>query len=189
MATYNEQLMAWRQQRQQQELSNTLERIRSDHAQAVRERDTAIANNDMESAGFADDDAARLEAEWRQYVPPPPQQFPQQMIEFAKRRQPFVERHGQAAIAAMDMAHNYATRRRNPNTTNPAHAGIGLVPNTPAYYKAMDDLLTLYAKDFGLNYDPQELIPTATDIARDSGISAQSYNQAYAQLKADGRVK
>ena len=66
---------------------------------------------------------------------------------------------------------------------------MGLVPNTPAYYKAMDDLLTLYAKDFGLNYDPQELMPTATDIARDSGISAQTYNQAYAQLKADGRVK
>jgi len=106
MATYNEQLMAWRQQRQQQELSNTLQRIRSDHAHAVRERDTAIANNDMESAGYADDDAARLEAEWRQYVPPPQPQFPRQMIDFAKRRQPFVERHGQAAIAAMDLAHN-----------------------------------------------------------------------------------
>src|SRR5262245_40309441 len=188
MATYNEQLMAWRQQRQAQELNNTLERIKSDHAQAVRDRDTAIANNDMEPAGFDDHDAARVGAEWRQDVPPPPPQFPQQMIEFTKRRQRFVERHGQAAIAAMDMAHNYATRPRNPNATNPAHTGMGLVPNTPAYYKAMDDLLTMYAKDYGLQYDPNEKMLTANDAAHMSGLSANHYNHYYAQAKAEGKI-
>jgi hypothetical protein len=70
MASYQEELAQWRAQRKQAEISNRLEEIKQEHAQAARERDTAIANNDLETAEWRDGDCERLEQEWNQYVPP-----------------------------------------------------------------------------------------------------------------------
>src|SRR5215472_7923333 len=176
MATYAEQIAQWRQQRAQQQIVNRCNEIKQEHAQAARERDQAIADNDLETAEFRDADCQQLEQEWRHYNPPR-QQVDPRMVEFVRRRTPFVERHGQAAYQAMDMAHQYATRPRNPNTNNPAHTGMGLTPGTQAYFDAMDGLLTMYAKDFGLRYDPEEKLLNANQAAKISGIPAKTYNQ------------
>src|SRR5262249_45822857 len=116
MATYQEQIAQWRQQRAQQQIADRCNQIRSEYAEAQRERDQAIANNDMQTAECRDYDCQQREKEWAQYNPPRQQADPR-MVEFVRRRQPFVDRHGQAAYQAMDMAHRYATAPRDPNAT------------------------------------------------------------------------
>jgi len=186
MATYAEQIAQWRQQRAQQQIADRVNQIRQEHTQVIRERDQAIADNDMETAELRDMDCQQLEQEFAQYNPPR-QQVDPRMQEFVRRRTPFVERHGQAAYEAMDMAHQYATRPRNPNTNNPAHTGMGLKAGTQQYFNAMDDLLTLYAKDFGLHYDPSEKLLTANQAAKISGLSPKAYNEAAQEIGRQGR--
>jgi hypothetical protein len=174
MATYAEQIAQWRQQRAQQQIADRVGQIRQEYQQAQRERDTAIANNDMETAEFCDRDCVELEKEFLTYNPPRPQ-VDARAVEFVRRRAPFVERHGQAAYAAMDLAHRYTMQR------------MGLTPNTPQYFKRMDDLLSLYAKDYGLRYDPEEKMLTANEAARISGLSPQQYNQSARQISNQRR--
>src|SRR5262245_62676146 len=159
MATYQEEIAQWRQQRRQAEAQSRLNELRQEHTEAIRERDTAIANNDIEAAGSADDQAQYLENEYAQLVGPQQPQADPRMVEFVRRRTPFVQRHGQAAYAAMDMAHRYATAPRNPHPTPDAVGagahGMGLTPGTQAYFNAMDSLLTKDSKDPGLHYEPE----------------------------------
>jgi len=75
MATYQEQIAAWRQQRAQQEIVDRCQQIQSEYRDAQRERDQAIASNDMETAEFRDRNCQQLENEYAQYVPPPPPQM------------------------------------------------------------------------------------------------------------------
>src|SRR5262249_34856839 len=184
--SYAEEIAGWRQQRRQAEAQARVNELRQEHTQAIRERDQAIADNDLELAASADDQCQYLENEFRQLVGPQQPQVDPRMAEFGRRRTPFVERHGQAAYQAMDMAHQYATRARNPNTTNPAHTAMGLKAGTQAYFNAMDDLLTLYAKDFGLRYDPEEKLLDANEAARISGLPVKTYNQAAQQVGRQG---
>jgi hypothetical protein len=76
------------------------------------------------------------------------------------------------------MAHEYATRPRNPRATNPAHNGMGLPVNSPQYFEAVRNLLEMYAKDYGLQYDRNEELITATDAANISKVTPQDYNYA-----------
>jgi len=186
MATYQEQIAQWRQQRAQQQIADRCNQIRQEHAQVARERDQAIANNDLETAEYRDMDCQQLEQEYAHYNPPQ-QQIDPRIQEFVRRRTPFVERHGQAAYQAMDMAHNYATRPRNPNTNNPAATGMGLTPGTQQYFDAMDSLLTMYSKDLGLRYDPDEKLLTANEAAKISGLPVKTYNQAAQEIGRQGR--
>src|SRR5215831_1265118 len=185
--SYQQEIAQWRQQRRQAEAQARVNELRQEHNQALRERDYAISNNDLESAAAADDQCQYLENEFRQLVGPQQPQVDPRMAEFVRRRTPFVERHGQAAYQAMDMAHQYATRPRNPNTNNPAHTGMGLTPGTQAYFDAMDDLLTMYAKDLGLHYDPSEKLLTANQAAKISGLSPKAYNEAAQEIGRQGR--
>src|SRR5262245_31090853 len=191
MATYQEEIAQWRQQRRQAEAQSRLNELRQEHTEAIRERDTAIANNDLESAGSADDQAQYLENEYAQLVGPEQPQVDAKMVEFVRRRTPLVQRHGQAAYAAMDMAHRYATAPRNPHPTPDAVGagahGMGLQPGTQAYFNAMDSLLTMYSKDLGLHYDPEEKLLAPNQAARISGLSPQRYNEAARQIGAQRR--
>jgi len=186
MATYAEQIAQWRAQRAQQQIADRVNQIQSEYRQVQRERDQAIANNDLETAEYRDMDCQQLEQEYAHYNPPR-QQVDPRIQEFVRQRTPFVERHGQAAYRAMDMAHGYATRPRNPNTNNPAHTGMGLTPGTQAYFNAMDDLLTMYSKDLGLRYDPEEKLLTANEAAKISGLPVKTYNQAAQEIGRQGR--
>ena len=185
--SYADEIAGWRQQRRQAEAQARVNELRQEHTQAIRERDQAIADNDLELAASADDQCQYLENEYRQLVGPQQPQVDPRMAEFVRRRTPFVERHGQAAYQAMDLAHQYATRPRNPNTNNPAHTGMGLRAGTQQYFNAMDDLLTMYAKDLGLHYDPSEKLLTANQAAKISGLSPKAYNEAAQEIGRQGR--
>jgi hypothetical protein len=112
------------------------------------------------------------------HLNPPRQQWDPRAVDFLQKNRAFRERHGAAADQAILLAHQYATRPRNPSTSNPALNGMGLTPNTPQYFQAVRDLLTMYAKDYGLRYDPQEEALDATQAAKISGVSANVYNNA-----------
>ena len=179
--SYQQEIAQWRQQRRQDEAQARVNELRQEHAQAIRERDHAIAANDLVEAAAADDQAQYLENEYRTLVGPQRPQADPRMVEFVRRRQPFVDRHGQQAYAAFDMAHRYATAPHDPNA-NPAtvaagRSGMGLKAGTQQYFDAMDSLLTMYAKDYGLHYDPEEKLLDANTAAKISGIPAKTYNQ------------
>ena len=189
--SYQEEIASWRQQRRQAEAQSRVNELRQEHTQAIRERDQAIADNDLELAASADDQVQYLENEYRQIVGPQQPQADPRMVEFVRRRTPFVERHGQAAYQAMDMAHRYATAPRDPNTTaasvGAGRSGMGLRAGTQEYFDAMDSLLTLYAKDYGLRYDPEEKLLDVNEAARISGLPVKTYNQAAQEIGRQGR--
>jgi hypothetical protein len=191
MASYNEELARWRMQRRQAEISDRVEQIRQEHAEVSRERDTALANGDVETAEWRDKDCEQLEAEYQQYVPPR-SPFSQQDIAFLQKKTAYREKYGPAADALIARAHRQAVMPRNPHATsatNPDTYGSGLRPGTPAYYKAVDNYLELYAKDFDAPYDPKEDSVDWKQAARASGVSEKTYLDSYRALKAQGRIK
>lgn len=96
----------------------------------------------MDQWHYYDAEVQRCEANIQKLSPP--RQADPRMVEFIRRRQPFVQRHGQAAMQAVDMAHRYATAPRNPNPTPESVGagmhGMGLQPGTQAYFNAMENL-------------------------------------------------
>jgi hypothetical protein len=193
MATYAEQIHAWRQQRAQQQVNDRLQQIRSEHAQVVRERDQAIASNDMETAELRDMDCQQLEQEWREYNPPQQQVHPEWQ-NWIRRNQNFIERSGQAGVNAVTGALAYMQRRRT-DSTNPAHTGMGMTPQqifTKAGLDKLEDLLELHGPQFyGVTYDKNEKALTPQGAAQASQLDQKTYNSyadAYQKAKAAGRV-
>jgi hypothetical protein len=186
---YLDDVARWRMQRHQQKIVDRVEQIADEYRQASHERDVALANGDAEEAAFHDDDAMQLEQEYLQYCPPQRPQMHPSDAEFLWRKQAFRERHGAHADAAIQQAHAYATRPRlaNSNIANLNQHGMGLRPQTPAYYRAMNNLLEMYGKDGGLHFDPNENALTANEAAKISGVSPNTYNAASQQLAAQGR--
>ena len=187
---YQEELARWRMERRQQEQASRLEDIRREHAQAARERDEAIANNDLETAELRDNDCQYLENEWREIAPPP--QTDPRLVEFARKNQAFLQRYGQRAYEALDAAHNYMMRRRNPNTNDPRQTGMGWKPQnvfTPQYFEKMKDLLELHGEQFlGVRYDRDEEALTANEACKISGLHPNQYNYAVRAMHAQGRL-
>jgi hypothetical protein len=193
MATYPEQIAQWRVQRRQQEANSRLQELREEHAQAVRERDIAVANNDLELAASADDQAQYLEGEYRQLVGPQQQQVHPQWQNWIRRNASFIEREGQRGVRAVTEALGYMQRPRNPNTINPQYTGMGMTPQqifTPQGLDKLEDLLETHGGQFyGVKFDKNEQTLTPNEARDASGLDTKTYNAAYAQLKAAGRVK
>jgi hypothetical protein len=169
MASYQEEIAAWRMQRQQQEIVDRAQQIQQEYAIAERERDTAIANNDMEEATYRDNECMDLQKEYNRIVPPQPTMHPRD-AEYLRKRHAFRARHGLAGDYAIRLAHEQAIKN-------------GYSPATPAYYQHVDDNLELYAKHVkppdsrnpnirfdmfdktpGLRFDPEESALTANEV-------------------------
>jgi len=183
---YHEEIARWRQQRQQDEQAQRLQDIRVEHAQAVRERDQAIANNDLETAELRDNDAMYYEQEWRQFAPPPDDKFKR---EFMHLLTPWMEKNPQRATELLGLAHNRVTqpRVRFPTPANPG--GMGIRENTRAYWEAMRNNLELYAGEVGgMPFDRAQELPHWKDIAQASGLSEKDYANAYHAMKRAGRI-
>jgi hypothetical protein len=155
-------------------------------------RDEAAARGDWQEFELRDNDCIMHEQQWAALNPPRPPQMDPRAVEWLRRRSAFRERHGQAADAAIQMAHNYAVAPRDPNATaqsiGAGKSGMGLQVNTPQYFEAIDNLLTMYGKDYGLKYDPGELLLTPNEAAKASGLSANQYNNALRAVSAQGRL-
>jgi hypothetical protein len=190
MASYNEELMQWRLQRKQAEIADRVEQIREEHARASRERDTAIANNDIENAEYLDKDCEQLEAEYRQYVPDQPPQVHPQWATWIKRNANFIEREGQRGVQAVQDALAYMGRPRTASN-DPRYTGLGLRPEQIFTKQDLDRLETLLETHgqtlFGVKYDASEKTLTPNQAARISGLSPEAYNRSAQQLAAAGR--
>jgi hypothetical protein len=173
---YQDEIATWRAQRKQAEAANRVEQIRQEHAQAVRERDQLIANNQMEEAEWRDMDCEQLEAEYNQYVPPQPQYHPKDM-KMIRAADPYFKRYGQrAAKAAFEVNKHIAQRMR-------------VSPDHPNYEELMRRGMEMYGKDFGAPYDSNAEVLTPEEAAKISGLSPQGYAKAYQQLRRQGRVR
>src|SRR5215475_14360326 len=132
MATYQEQIAQWRAQRAQQQINDRLEQIRSEYREVQRERDQAIADNDLETAELRDQDCQQLEQEWHHYDPPQPQVPP--------------------------VWQNWI--RRNPNSNDPRYTGMGMTPQqifTKQGLDKLDDLLETHGSQlWGARFDKNE---------------------------------
>jgi hypothetical protein len=189
--SYADDLARWRMQRQQQQVVNRCEQIRAEHAEVARERDRAIAENDLELAELRDDEAMQLEQEWRHYNPPQQPQIDPRLVNFAQKNSQFLEKFGARAYQALDEAHKYMMRPRRSDTNNPAYRGMGWSPQhvfTPAYFENLKSLLELHGEQFlGVRYNRDEENLTANEAAKISGLSPQRYNQAARAVYASGK--
>jgi hypothetical protein len=173
--TYAEDLALWRQQRAQQQINNRLQEIRSEHAQAARERDQLIAENNVEEAAWRDDECKQLEEEWNHYNPPQPQYHPKD-INLIQKNANYFQRHPQRGAQAAHYVNNLVRR-------------IGIGPNHPEYEEMMRRGMEFYGERFNAPYDRNSEALTANEARDISGVDTKTYNAAYQQLKAQGRVK
>src|SRR5262249_31565898 len=137
--TYQQEIAEWRVARQQQQIADRLNQIKSEYAEVQRERDQLVANGDLETAAWRDDDCKRLEDEWRYYNPP--RQFSDQDVAYLNKKRAYRERYGQVADQLIARAHRQAVMPRNPHASSATHPdtyGSGLRQGTAAYYKAID---------------------------------------------------
>src|SRR5215831_9379172 len=195
MATYQEQIAQWRQQRRQEEAQSRLNELRREHSEQIRERDIAIANNDLELAASADNQAQYLENEYRQLVGPQQPQVHPAWTTWMQRNASFIEREGQRGVQAVTDALAYMQRPRNPNSNDPRYSGMGMRPDqifTPQGLEKLEDLLEIHGSQFyGVRFDKNEQPLTLRDAAKASNLDQKTYNsyaQAYANAKAQGRV-
>ena len=178
-----------RQERAQRENNNQLQEIRQNYQEAVQGRDEAARRGDRDEFESFDDWAADLEKAWQQLNPPQSPYSPQD-IAFLNRKKAFRERYGQAADALIARAHQQAVMPRNRNATSQTHPdtyGSGLKPGTPAYFKAIEDYLELYAPSLGYHYDPNEDALTPNEAAKISGLSPQAYNNGVRAMQSQRR--
>src|SRR5262245_4073244 len=195
MASYAEQLAGWRAQRRQQEANNRLQELRQEHAEALRERDTAIANNELDLAASADDQCQYLENEYTQLVGPQQPQVHPQWANWMRRNSAFIEREGQRGVQAVVDAIGYMQRPRNPNSNNPQYTGMGMTPQqifTPQGLNKLEDLLELHGSQFyGVKFDKNEKTLTPQGAARASNLDQRTYDSyadAYRKAKASGSI-
>ena len=100
---------------------------KQDYAEAARLRDEAAQRGDADAWHNYDRDCETLENDWARYFAPAPQQ-PQvdpRLTAYANRKKVFLDRHGMAAVQAMDMAHAYATRPETLTLTTPVPLAWG----------------------------------------------------------------
>ena len=180
MATYQEQIAQWRQQRAQAQIVDRCNQIRQEYAQVQRERDQAIAENNLEEAAWRDDDCKQLEEEWRTYNPPQPPPADPRLVEFGQRNKDYIDRV-RARVGPERTAQflNWLDQRL---------VNMGLQRNSPAYFERGRDMLELdSARVTGVPYDPNSQALTAGEVAEFSGLSPQQYNNASAQVNAAGK--
>src|SRR5262249_39484051 len=192
--SYQQEIAQWRQQRRQQEAESRLNELRQEHAQQIRDRDTAIANNDMELAAEADNQAQYLENEYAQLVGPQQPQVHPEWTVWMQKNANFIERDGQRGVQAVTDALAYRQRPQNPDP-NSRNTGRGMTPQqifTPQGLDKLESLLETHgAALYGVRFDRNEQPLTMGTAAKISNLDQKTYNsyaQAYANAKAQGRV-
>jgi hypothetical protein len=188
--TYLQEVARLRQQRAQAELQDRLQQIQTEAAENLRYRDEAAQNNDPQSWHYWDSLLEQNERDYQAFVPPQRPQDPPAWTQWALRNKHFFDRYGARAKQAIEVAHGYLTRPKNPRETNLDRRGMGLQPFTPQYFKELENLLEMYGDKsaFGVRYDPNEKALTPDEAAEASGLSARDYNKAVVALRNQGRL-
>src|SRR5215475_3820712 len=187
---YQDDIAAWRLQRQQQQIADRCSQIQSEYREVQRERDQAIADNDMETAECRDYDCQQLEQEWAQYNPPQQQRNPV-WENWLRRNSTFIEREGERGVQAVTEALRYMQRPRNPNSNDPRYTGMGMTPQqvfSPQGFDKLESLLEIHGQQFyGVKFDKNEQPLTANEVAKMSGQTPENYNRASQRMGHDMR--
>jgi hypothetical protein len=186
--TYLQEIARLRQQRAQAELQDRVRQIQEDYVQNMQGRDEAARNNDPESWHYWDSLVEQNERDYQAFVPVQRPQDPPAWTQWALRNRAFYDRYGDRAKQAVQAAHGYITRPKNPRETHPDRRGMGIQAWTPAYFSALEGLLQTHGRLVGLNYDPSEKALTPDEAAEASGLSARDYNRAVVDLRNQGRL-
>jgi len=115
MCDYYSTIMRMRQERAGRERMNEMREIQEDYKIVQEARDEAAERRDVESFEGNDDHLVELERRWHQLNPPRPPPTDPRLVAFMQQNTEFLQKFGDRAIAAMDAAHNYMMRPRNPN--------------------------------------------------------------------------
>jgi len=187
---YQDDIAAWRLKRQQQQIADRCNQIQSEYREVQRERDQAIADNDMETAECRDYDCQQLEQEWAQYNPPQQQEHPT-LTRFRYQNQDYLNKvRERVGPEHMSRFLNWADWKLTapPNQYDPKRSGMGLQRYSPAYYQRGRDLLELYSEQStGVKYDSGDRLPMKSDVAKMSGLSDQEYANAERAMASQGR--
>ena len=183
---YAETIAALRQEAAQREGKDLCSRVNELTEQITEAERTALeceSQGDHESAlsyaAVATDNNRELLETLAKLPPSGP---PEYAVKFFQDHKAFFDRHGQRGFEACAMAHQYATAPRDPD--NPR--GMGLAPGTPEYDHARTNLLEMYGRDAGVDFNPDETL-TADEAAKISGVSAKEYNRQVRKLYETGK--
>src|SRR5262249_22000884 len=180
----------WRQDLMRQQVETRVEEIKAEYAEVQRERDRAIAENDMESAEISDARCQDLENEWSQYHPPQPPQMDPRLQRFHAANKDYVDRltasmRNKKTPAFLNAVDARLTAPRNHH--EPAKGGLGLARYSPEYFQRGKDFLELYSEGTsGERYTSDDTL-TADEAAKISGVSPQQYNRSAQALHQQGR--
>jgi hypothetical protein len=193
MASYREQIAQMRADvalRQEADLELQAQTLHNEMMEAEKYASDALSQNDRQSAEYYAQEMNQKEAELRNvlaYLPQPGPQVDPRLVEFVQKNESFFNKYGNAGVQGFELAHQYATRPRNPTSNNPATTGMGLQFGTPEYFSAVKDLMQMYGKDYGLNFDPGDELMTPDEAAKISGISPREYNNGVRRMLNEGK--
>jgi hypothetical protein len=197
---YLQQVNQMRAARAQQEYQQRAEQIKADYytnlqARQEIEKQASTATDEYtkewlrEQWNMYDAGVQQAEHDWAASFPQQ-RQDPPAWRQWATRNKHFYDRYGERAKQAIQVAHNYLVRPKNPRETNLDRRGMGLQPFTPAYFKELENLLELYGENsaFQTKFDSKEAALTPDEAAEASGLSARDYNRAVVELRNQGRL-
>jgi hypothetical protein len=180
MASYAEELAQWRAQRKQTEIANRAQEIAQEHAQYARDRNTAIANNDLEEAEYNDNACESLEQEYQKIVPQQPPPVDPRLAQFGQTNQGYLNKlRARVGPERTGQFLNWIDQRL---------VNMGYQRNTPGYFERGRDMLELDSQRVtGVAYDSKDQALTADEAAKISGLSPQEYNRAAQVIGGQGR--
>jgi hypothetical protein len=189
--SYTETIRQLREEAAQRQMMNLQEQARSAREavwESVLLASEAEMSGDRDTAIYYADQANQQEQEFLAVAAhlPQQQQVDPRLAQFAAQNQAFFHKYGNAGIQGFDLAHQYATRPKT-GSPNPSQTGMGLTFGTPEYFSAVKDLMVMYGKDYGLNFDPNDEILTPDEAAKISGISPREYNRGVERMINEGK--
>lgn len=202
--SYRDDVARWQRHanaRAQRQINNANERwgeLQGEYHEVMEEADNAQRNDDRETLNYCYDRMTELEAEMAPYEQAYRQQQQSQphpaVTQWDARNKQYIERleqrlGPQGAAQTFAMADGYVTRPKVKDENNWQRTGMGIPRNSPAYFKAMEDMLEQYSGEAtGVPYDPKTQMLNANEAAEISGVSPQEYNRQAQLAWQQGKI-
>jgi hypothetical protein len=171
--------------REAQALHGEVRQLEEAASEALASGDTDTANYYVEQLNEREQELACV----AERLPPPQPADDPLKREFMQMLKPWMDKDPQRATQLLGLAHQRVTqpRVRFPTPNNPG--GMGIRENTRAYWNQMRNNLELYAGSVGgLPYEQGMEMMHWKDAAKASGLSEQSYTNAWREMKRQGRI-
>jgi hypothetical protein len=195
MSDYRESIAAMKQEaqlRQQHQLIREAQSLHQEVQEYEQAAAEALAAGDTDTANYHVELLTEKEQELAhvaERLPPMPPADDPLKREFMAMLKPWMDKDPQRATQLLGLAHQRVTapRVRFPTPNNPG--GMGIRENTRAYWNQMRNNLELYAGSVGgLPYEQGMEMMHWKDAAKASGLSEQSYTNAWREMKRQGRI-